>query len=143
MPYSTKDDVALLLKGMTFSSITKITDAEVTDMITARDAWIDGKLSEIYQTPITGTESLKILKIISKYFVAAEVVDIVITATGKDNPVAKRWTDFANQMLDEIISGDLDLSDAARAGISDLTRTGKFDESGEEREPKFFLDKEY
>jgi len=144
MAYCVNTDVTAMFPGMTFSaSGTKITTGQIDTWIVEFSAIIDGQIVGVYVVPVTGTESLKVLKEICRHYVAAQVMDILTAgASGRDNPVAERWRKYALDMLDKIISGDVVLTDATKVK-SDITLTGKLDEDGEEREPYFKIDQKF
>jgi len=60
---------------------TAITEEEVTEFMTDADALIDAILAQYYVTPITGTESLKLLDVVSKYLVADTIKGILELTT--------------------------------------------------------------
>jgi len=114
MAYSVYTDVASEFKSVTFSSTTAVTDSEVTEFISQIDAWIDGILYSKYETPITGTESLKILKMLSIGLTVQRLIPILRVKTGSEGldqetqSVVTRATDI----LKEIKSNKIVLSDA-------------------------------
>lgn len=115
MAYSTNADVASLFKGLTFSSDTNPTDTEVDSFITEADQLIDAKVGTRYSTPVTGTNSLIVLKTISKYLVAADVQQILKVKSGGEKANQESHRDFrkvAMGLLKDIQEGCLLLSDA-------------------------------
>lgn len=101
--------------GTTFTASTVPTSTNINDMISVNSARIDGRLGKKYTTPITGTESLKIVKRICEILTASQVDDILqqlIPAKEKtDRPIEYRKE--AEELLKGIEEGTLILSDAA------------------------------
>lgn len=140
MAYSTNALVASEFKSITFSSSTKITDSEVDQWITEADAYIDGRIGLIYETPVTGTKALEILKTISIGIVAQRVAYAMevksITPKG-DQYIPKDLINSAEKKLDMIVNRQLLLSDATERSTSGRVRsysgsntvTRKFDQS--------------
>lgn len=146
MAYCVYSDVAKLLLGMTIDGSSKVTSTDVTNIIIDVDAWIDAMLSRYYSVPITGTESLKILAVISKYASAAEILRRVtagITGTKTDNKTGKEYQKKADDMISAIQENTLRLADATKSSESGIVLTGEYDENGEEREPKFKIDDKF
>uniref|UniRef100_A0A6M3IS18 Uncharacterized protein n=1 Tax=viral metagenome TaxID=1070528 RepID=A0A6M3IS18_9ZZZZ len=144
MAYSVYTDVTKLLLGMSFSESTgKILTGDITNIIVDVDNWIDAMLSNYYSVPITGTESLLIIKIISKYAAAAEVLRRVtagIQGTKTDNKTGKEYQKRADDMLSAIQIGTMELTDATKTNASNIVRTGKYDATGELRTAKIKID---
>lgn len=146
--YCVASDVSSVLEGMSFSDTTNITTSELEAVIVERTALINSRLGDKYTTPLTGAESLKILKIVCKYGVAADVLDILATGTrgggGKSrSPQAVYWAQLFDKLLDDIMSEKLPLTSTDRSCASDVTRTGKYDSAGDEREPVFKMEDEF
>ena len=106
MAYCTNSDVASLFREITFSSDTAVTDTEVDDIITEVDAEINGLLYDHYEVPIVGTESLKIMKMISRYKAGHLVKTILETNEQTSDKVQEIQTNLekkANELLKKII----------------------------------------
>lgn len=115
MAYSTNSDVRLEFKAMTLNSSTSsILDTTVDGFIAQADALINSKIGLKYVVPVTGAESLKILKTISIYLVADRMAKIlqVKTITEENQTAEKSLRDIAMEMIKDIIDGILLLSDA-------------------------------
>ena len=114
MAYSTYEDVKSEFKGVDFGSSTPVTSTEVTGFIVQADALIDSLVSKRYETPITGSISLSIIKLISIWLVADRVSKILQVKTTKEETKTadKSLYDKAMAMLKAIIAGDLVLTDA-------------------------------
>lgn len=119
MAYASKEDVAGEFKSISYSSTTNPKDSQVDEFITQADAFINAKISNKYVTPVTGADSLSILKNISVWFVADRIKDILkvknvsdeVDQGVREGSLYKRAMD----MLDEIAKGDLILPDATLA----------------------------
>lgn len=137
MAYSTYSDVQNEFKNINFTD-GLITSAKVTEFISQADAYIDGRIGLIYDTPVTGTKSLSILKEISIGLVAQRISYILetksITPKG-DQYIPKNLIEQAEKRLDMIENRRLLLSDASerstQAGVAsysssnDVERTFK------------------
>ena len=144
MAYCELDDIRKMLKSMSFGSATKVTDSELSEKIDEFSGVMDGRLARMYVVPITETGALKVLKLVCQYFVAADIVDIVIgSINGKKNGQADEWRKFANSVWEGIFDGTFKFSADVTSAASDLSMTGEKDGDGVTREPKFTLDKEY
>lgn len=104
-------------KGITFSASTAVTSTQVERFIEEADAEIDAKVGLKYVTPVTGTESLKVLRSISIAIVASRVRAILEVKTADSRTEqAVRGGDpakVAREKLDQIVKGTLLLSDAS------------------------------
>jgi hypothetical protein len=121
MAYSLNTDVQAEFKNLTYSS-NGITSAEVDEFISQEDAYINGIVGRKYETPVTGSDSLKILKTISVQLVAARVKRILAVKTGiaeTDQDSSTNLQAMALKKLDEIALGKLLLSDATLGRASD------------------------
>jgi len=115
MAYCSASNVTNEFKSITFDSNTPVTSSDIAEFIAQIDAYIDGKLYFRYTTPITGANSLLILKSISTYLVASRVSKILELKTGetdKNQLVIDKNKKDATNMLKEIFDGSLVLSDA-------------------------------
>jgi len=112
MAYSVYGDVQSEFKSTTFGASTKITSTEVTEFISQADAMIDGIVSGKYVTPVTGSESLKIVKMISINLVAGRIWNILEREGTDAKNKGHDLIEFAKAMLKKITEGKLELSDA-------------------------------
>lgn len=127
MAYSLHSDVANEFKEIDMVN-GKITEAKVTEFISQADAYIDSRIGLIYTVPVTGVESLKVLKEISIDFVAQRIAYILetksITPKG-DQYVPKNLGRQAELRLQMIVDKKLLLSDAdlisSTGGVSSYT----------------------
>ena len=121
MAYSTNANVATEFKNLTYSS-NGITSAEVDEFIDQEDAFIDGIVGRKYETPVTGTYALRILKTISVQLVASRVKRILAVKTGipeTEQDSSSGLFGMAKTKLDDIAEGRLILSDGTLARASD------------------------
>lgn len=77
MAYCTDDEVSSEFKDIVFSATSPVTDTEVTEFVSQASAEIDSIISNRYTTPVTGTESLKVLKQICIWLVKARIVGVL------------------------------------------------------------------
>ena len=121
MAYSTNSDIQSEFKSLTKNS-NGIPSAEVDAFIEQQDAFIDGIVGRKYETPVTGTYALRIMKTISVQLVASRVKRILAVKTGiasTDQDSMGDLFQMAKTKLDDIAEGRLILSDATLARASD------------------------
>lgn len=117
MAYSTTADVQAEFKSVTFGAGTTPTSTQVDGFISEADAEINARVGLKYTTPVTGAESLKILKTISVGLVAGRIQRILETKqatpelANQDTQV-KDLAKEARSKLKEIVAGTLPLPDA-------------------------------
>lgn len=98
MAYATVGDIQSEFREISFDddSGDAISEAEVTEFIDQEEAIINATISNRYEVPVTGAESLKILKMISIAYVAYRVAKILNLKD--DLPIPKG---FVPQTLNE------------------------------------------
>lgn len=116
MAYSVYGDVEAEFKGMVLDTTSPVTDTEVTGFIAQADAEINGLVGLRYVVPITGTDSLIIMKMVSIWLVADRVAKIlqVKTKTEENSTAGKSLREMALELLDKIVKGEFLLADATR-----------------------------
>lgn len=127
MSYSTVQDIKDEMKGLRTDGI--VSESQVESWIDQADAYINGRLSKVYATPIVGPNSLKIIKWISIGLVAQRVsrfLDIKSTTIRGDQYIPKDMIKEAKETLDMIVNRELLLSDSEpvtdlETGISSYT----------------------
>jgi len=123
MPYSVSTDVASEFRNVSFTTTSLVTTAEVTEFIVQADALIDGMIGKRYEVPITGAESLKILKQISIWLVAYRVSKILKVKSASEEPnqgpKSVNLYDKALALLKKISKGDILLSDTDTLNAKD------------------------
>ena len=122
MAYCTASDVQSEFKKLTVGASTPVTSTEITEFIVQADALINARLANRWITPITGTESLSIIKMISILLVKERIEKILSVKTGK--PEGSQEQDEPAQdtglgMLNQIMDGKLLLTDATLANSKD------------------------
>jgi hypothetical protein len=83
--YCTNTEVASDFKNITFSPTSTVTDSEVDELILQESAFIDSMICSSYQVPITGTNSLLLIKKIAISLVSDRVRHVLYTKTGSDD----------------------------------------------------------
>lgn len=114
MAYSTNTDVKDEFKNIDTTN-GRITTAKIDEWISQGDEYIDGRIGLIYNVPVTGVKSLKILKEISIGFVAQRIAFILETksTTPKgDQAIPKNLVEQAEKRLQMVVDKKLLLSDA-------------------------------
>lgn len=135
MAYCTSADVAAEFKFLTISSSSAVTTTVVTEFISQADAYLNSRVGLKYIVPITGTESLKIMKRLSIWFTAARIKDLITVKLGQ--PIGEQQTregdlyKMVNDELDLIVKGLLLLSDSTSATTADGVRSFDVDDSQE------------
>ncbi len=121
MAYSLYTDVVNEFKNIDITNGV-ITETKINEFISQADAYIDGRIGLIYQTPVTGTNSLLILKKISIGLTAQRIANILelksVVAEG-DQAIPKDLIAEAKEDLQLIVDRGLLLSDA-----DEVTTTG-------------------
>jgi hypothetical protein len=85
MGYCLVTDVASDFKNITFDATSTVTDTEVQNFIDQESAFIDSMICSVYAVPVTGVNSLLILKRIAIFLAADRVRHVLYTKTGQDN----------------------------------------------------------
>lgn len=135
MAYCTTDDIAADFANMVFDADSKVKDSDVESFITDSDALINSYLGGRYIVPITGTESLKLMKLYSRSLTSDKIKGILEikqqTNTGANQNVRTGLgTKDVIRLLEDLRDGNTQLPDAALAktagGISSFNvREGK------------------
>lgn len=115
MAYSVYGDIANEFKDLTISADVRVTPDKVTEYISQTDAMINGMIGNRYIIPVTGTESLKVLKLICIKIVSNRIAKIMEVKTPKDEnnqSSVKLLEPTPMEMLEAIADGSLILSDA-------------------------------
>lgn len=117
MGYCSISDVEVLLsQTITFSTTTEPTKEQVQQFIEKIALEVNAKLQQLYATPITGTESLKLIAFINALGVAAFVDQPIKSSTGEVNREGKdRLFKLYNGYLDDLINNKIILKDAVAA----------------------------
>jgi hypothetical protein len=117
MAYSLNTDVIDEFKNIDTTN-GRITTAKIDEWIDQADAYINGRIGLVYSTPVTATESLKVLKEISVGLVAQRISRVLetksITPKG-DQYIPKDLIEKAEKRLDMIVNRQLILSDATKS----------------------------
>jgi len=120
MAYAAYGDIESEFKNLEFSTSKALTPAEVTEFISQEEGVINAAVSTRYDTPVTGTEAVKVLKNISIAIVACRVAkilnlkkDIPIPAGMIPQQLNEGWAcRKAEKLLEKIQSGKVVLDDA-------------------------------
>ncbi len=134
MAYSTFAQVSSEFKSITFSATTEVTSTEITRFIEEADAEIDSFVGRKYVVPITQSESLKIMRMLSIWLVADRVREIMqMKDVGieklKQGVRAPNSAKRARDMLDKIVDGEIKLSDASLSTTHDGVQSFAVEES--------------
>lgn len=131
MAYSSSTDIQNELKGINLSdAAAALQTAQVDSFIAQGDAEIDGKLSTKYATPITGNNSLLIVKTISTYLALARCWNFLKIKTAEKNQDQSTGEDYykrAQAMISDVQDGHLLLSDATLRQSANGVRSGQVD----------------
>lgn len=132
MAYTTEARVESEFKDVNFTATSAVTSTDVAGFIEEADAEINATLSGKYLTPITGTESLLVVRQISTWLVADRVRYILRVKTGDEGlrqGAPESYGRLAREMLQKLVKGTLKLNDAMLASTSDGVRSFAVDES--------------
>jgi hypothetical protein len=108
MPYITVSDVVNAAPGIDISAQSRPNIGQVQGFIVERERDLDSTLSPYFQTPITGTQSLALVKRVLKHQVLADVLRA--KAYGQSNP-RDIGADTADAQAKGIIDRILDPAD--------------------------------
>ena len=121
MAYCTVDNIQELIPTTLWNEATATEPSSATvtnEYIPAVDAEIDARLASRYQTPITGATSLAVLEGISARLVAIRVWGTAFTGRTGDTTHPKDWDEGGRKLLEAIVSGRAQLTDAGLVGAS-------------------------
>lgn len=125
--YSANADIVNEFKSLDITSGV-IDSTKIDEFIDQSDAYINGRIGLVYKTPVTGTESLKILKNISIGLVAERIARILKTKSASPTGDQLVFADLIVQAkadLDLIADRKLLLSDAdersTQAGVQSFS----------------------
>lgn len=124
MGYCTETQVQEEFKGLDLTASGQaVTTAKVTRFIAEADAEIDSKVGMVYTTPITGANSLIVMRSISIALVADRIRAIMEVKTAPQSTSQGGRRDgnaaWARDLLDKIVSGRAILSDATKISSGD------------------------
>ena len=120
MAYVTSAEIASEFKNLSFGTNNAVTSDEVDEFISQEEGVINLVISNRYEVPVTGAESVKILKRITSAFVAyrvAKILDLKKDVPIPEKLVAQDLSDgafylTAKKQLDNIRDGKIVLQDA-------------------------------
>src|SRR4030042_841374 len=134
MAYSDYKDIQRLIKWVTFSATSKVTLNDITnEHIPDADKRINGLLERLYTVPITNSDDIETLKYISARYAAYEISQILILqASGEIPPVVKQWKKDADDVLNKIISLELDLPNSTKIANTNSARLYSYCADGDD-----------
>lgn len=104
--YASVADVKRLFVNMT--SFTSLTDDQITIDIADTVAEIDATIAPMYAVPVTGdTAALNLLRVINARLAGAEAYRRLLIASNEQLPEAEAWREYAELLLADIKSGDI------------------------------------
>lgn len=116
MGYCTASDIQNEFRGLDIGADTVLTSAKVDEFIDQASAEIDSRLGSKFVTPITGTNSLKLMKTACTWLVAERVrsiLEVKLKAPDTGQVVRNGNTaKDARQMLSDFMDGTAVLPDA-------------------------------
>lgn len=115
MSYAALSDVQAEFPHITFNSTTKVKDVDVTRFCDEADAEIDSKLYARYQTPITGTQSIVLMRMLEIWIVKDRIQALLQVKSPDpktDQGGQMGLRDRAMKKLDALASGAESLTDA-------------------------------
>lgn len=128
MAYCVLAQVIAEFKDVNISVTTPVTVADVNRFIEEADACIDSSLSQRYTVPVTGAQSLIVVRNLSIMIVAQRIKDILKVKTGKEDANQDgrgNLRGLAEKKLKAIVDRAINLTDAteksAGAGVKSYT----------------------
>ena len=114
--YCTVENTEKWFPGTAFDSETKLKSTQIGEFITGHSAAIDSRINALYETPITGTVALAIVKDICEWMSITDMEAILLSGLGARGENLKPIDYYQRAMdkLDMIESGELDLTDAVK-----------------------------
>ena len=123
MGYATSAQCTGEFKDLTVGASTAISSTDVTGFIADADAEINTILSVKYQTPITGTEALIVMKMVEVWLVKQRIQDILSVKSGvpaaEQGADGKGYRQMALELLKKLTNGTAKLTDATLATSAD------------------------
>jgi phage gp36-like protein len=122
MAYATQAQVLAEFKDLTVGASTPISTSDIAAFIADADAEINSRLSVKYTTPITGSESLIMMKMISVWLIKHRINEILAVKTGTSQTSqegSKSYRQMAMDLLNDLASGKAKLTDATLATSAD------------------------
>ena len=153
MAYCVYGDVQKVFFNIDLSATTTVTSTQVTAWIDQHSVLIDSMLKYHYKTPLTGIESLLILKILCTYLAAAEVFSVMERSKEKnfkiddiayDKFLMEKGKDILDKIKkDSIMLSDTDLlSPASKTYMTENADTSTVIDEDESFEPVFRKNKQ-
>lgn len=122
MAYCTQAQIESEFKSMTFSATTPVTDTDITRFIVEADAKIDSKLAVKYTTPITGANSLIVVRTIAIKLIKhriERIINVKTPSAAGNQGEETSLLDEAEKELDDLAKGMAVLTDATLATSAD------------------------
>ncbi len=114
MAYSTKDNVESEFKNVTFDATSKVTETEVDEFIAEADLTVDSFLSRRYVVPVTGVQTLILVRKFSRQLTAARCAPIIGVQTNFERTTNNK------EEKSSVISGIMRHLKAISKGEADL-----------------------
>lgn len=129
MAYTDTAKIKAMLKDVKITSSTSPATTDVNQFIVEEEAVINGMLSEIYVTPITGAQSVAILSKVATLKVSQRIKDVIQIqgeGDGKDRDAFTNWSVMADKIMKDLlptakISGGKSLSLKPKVYLTDAT----------------------
>ncbi len=117
MSYAVAADVQYEFKSINFAATdASISTAKVTEFIVQEEAMLEARISGVYTTPITGTKSISIMKMLTIMMVKARIEDILAVKVGAPKPEQGNNGDAirasVTRYVEDIVSRKMQLVDA-------------------------------
>jgi hypothetical protein len=129
MAYATLEHIQAEFKSIEFDDNTMITSSEVERFSLEADAEIDSRLCLTYETPITGPQSLILVRLIEIGIVKGRILSIMRVKSGSEqadqegsDPSARAY-----KMLDDLVSGKRKLPDQPLVTTADGVKSYNYD----------------
>lgn len=128
MAYCTYTDVQSEFKNLVLGSTHALTSTEVTEFIEQASNYIDARIGLKYETPVTATAAISVLKMIAIWMVKKRILRI-LAVKGATKPEEQEGSTDLNpeQMLSDILSDKLLLVGADLATTGSGVRSYTYD----------------
>lgn len=128
MAYAVTADVQKYFLDFPITSSSRITTANVDEVCDTESVELDGiLLGAGFTVPITGANSLKIMKKICALRVAASCWRKLHVTTQSDQPtMADEWRKEADELLEAVLSGEMLLVDAPTESSTSISSGPRF-----------------
>ncbi len=131
MAYAAVTDIEAEFRSLIASTGESVTTNKITEWIAQEEAALNGQVGTIYTIPVTGTQGIAIMKLMTTLMVKARITDMLPVKTGTRPPdqgksEGELLRERVDKMLEKIMKRDMLLPGAPLAqtsgGVSSYTQ---------------------